>query len=109
MSYSVWLEIDTGGEEPYQIDDDYLNYTYNVAPMFRLALGDEGLRGLHGKTGLEAGGMLIVGITHMRGQRQQYLPLNPENGWGDYEGALDFLVRLLRVCTAHPKATVVVS
>lgn len=37
MSYDVWLEIDTGGEERARVGYS-LNYTSNVRPMWDLAL-----------------------------------------------------------------------
>ena len=35
--------------------------------------------------------------------------LNPENGWGDYEGLLLFVVRYIEACEQHPTALIEVS
>ena len=39
MSYDVHLEADLGGEEPVNLGILDANCTWNVFPMFRLALG----------------------------------------------------------------------
>jgi len=40
---------------------------------------------------------------------EKYKLLNPSNGWGSYEGALEFLQNVLVACTTHPLAKVYVS
>jgi hypothetical protein len=35
--------------------------------------------------------------------------MNPANGWGDYDGALEYLRDLLIACAAHPKAEIHIS
>lgn len=34
---------------------------------------------------------------------------DPDNGWGDYKGALEYLEKLLTACKNHPRATIRVS
>lgn len=104
MSYDVWLEVDTGGEHPHRISE-YFEPTYNLAPMFALALGI-GLRDLTGKTGAEAQPILRRGIAAMEADPAPFEALNPSNGWGSYAGALKFLKLFLAECEAHPKAVV---
>lgn len=109
MSWRVYMEIDTGGPEPYKIDDDYLNYTYNVSPMYYDAIGEHGLRGLHGMTGEEAADALLSAELRLSDDPEKYKAMNPPNGWGDYEGAKNFLHRIRMMCEAHPKALLVIS
>lgn len=105
MSYDVYLEIDTGGAEPAALGDS-LNYTYNCGPMFRLALGRDGINSLEGELAGTAIQTLRSGIAEMEDEPGKYKALNPENGWGSYEGALQFLRDILTACVRHPKATI---
>ncbi len=45
----------------------------------------------------------------MASDPEKYRAMNPPNGWGDYEGARDYLTDLLEGCLAHPKTTIYVS
>lgn len=45
------------------------------------------------------------GIDHLDELRE----LNPDNGWGNAEGAVTYLWDIQRMCEAHPKATLYVS
>jgi hypothetical protein len=72
-----------------------INYTFNVSPMFRLALGGDGIKQLNNLSRDECIELLQDGIKHMEQNPEIYKKLNPENGWGDYEGALDVLVKTL--------------
>lgn len=72
-----------------------INYTFNVAPMFQLALGKDGIKQLNELNREEAIELLKVGIKDMKEKPEIYKKLNPKNGWGNYEGALDVLVKIL--------------
>lgn len=106
MSYDIWLEIDTGGPEPATVCE-IGNYTSNVSGMWRDALG-RSLGDYHGAPCSEAAGPILRGIERMRTDPARYEAMNPENGWGDYEGALKYLERLYEACTQHPKATIAI-
>lgn len=104
MSYDVWLEIDTGGERPARVSES-LDPTYNLAPMFALALG-MGLRDLTGKTGADAQPILRKAVAAMETDPRRFRALNSPNGWGSYDGALEFFRLFLADCVAHPKASI---
>lgn len=106
MSYDIWLEIDTGGAEPAQIDTSR-NMTSNVAPMWRKA-GAE-LAEFHGRPAGEVLPLLRVAVAAMEDDPEPYRAMNPANGWGSYETCLGFLRDLVADFAAHPRATVVVS
>ena len=108
MSYDVYMVVDTGGTEPAYVTESR-NYTYNVSPMFRAALGGKGLNDLQGLSGAEAAVKLTSALAFMVGHRDEMVALNPENGWGDYNGALRFLEGILEDCLKHPKAQVRIS
>ncbi len=107
MSWNVSMVINTGVDdaEVYEVG----NYTYNVAPMYYHVLGDDGLRGLNGKLGEDACPLLMAAVTKMELDEAALREMNPENGWGDYEGALVFLRKIATGCAMHPKASVRIS
>lgn len=102
MSYDVWMTIDTGGPEPAAITDGY-NYTSNVSPMWTRALG-RSLKELDGMLGSEAAPLLLDGYQAIMDNLPEYRELNPKNGWGNAEGAAEFLFKLHSDCVRHPKA-----
>ena len=103
MSWNVWLEIDA--EEVADCGD----MTWNVSPMYYDAFDlEHGIRGLDGMTGEEASKHLVVAISKMVSDPDKYKAMNPENGWGCYGGALEFLITIRKSCDDNPKATVVV-
>lgn len=104
MSYDIWLEIDTGGESPAALTDTW-SPTFNLGAMFRLALGHR-LTEFNGTLGRDAIPTLENAILEMLKNPAMFKELNPPNGWGSYEGALEFLNELLIACTHHPKATI---
>lgn len=100
MSYDVYLEIDTGADEPVEITS--FNYTTNCAPMWREAGID--LRECTGAPCSEAAGPIADAVKRMEADPDTYKAMNPPNGWGDYDGALNFLRNIAAACTQHPKA-----
>lgn len=105
MSYDIYVEAEVGGEDRWQIDS--FNYTTNCSPMWKKAMPEtDGLAGLDGKKCDEVVEILEEGITAMRKNPEIYQELNPKNGWGDFEGQLDMLERLVETCRAAPLAYV---
>lgn len=104
MSYEISLEIETGNGHLYTVYED--NYTKNVSNMFRAAIEDIGLKRFHGM-GAEFAILLInKAILKMQSDPERYKKMNPENGWGDYEGALKVLQNLHAACVQHPLCTI---
>lgn len=99
MGYSIYLKIKTGENEyVYPYED---SCTYNVAPMFSKALGEGGIRQLCGVNSKDAIDLLSLGIGRMTDNPEDYKELNPSNGWGSYEGALQVLLDLKEACLKH--------
>jgi hypothetical protein len=108
MSYDVYLEVDAGGDEP--VEAYWANYTSNCAPMWLRAMPDtDGLAGMDGIPAQVAGAYLEAGILRMETEPDEYRALNPSNGWGDFEGQLEFLQRLAVMCRKFPLAKVRIS
>lgn len=83
------------------------NYTSNVSPMWetalqvsrRVAMADAvGLSALHGVPCGVAAGYISGGIDRMVLEPELYRAMEPSNGWGDYEGALQYLRDILAQC-----------
>ncbi len=115
MGYDFWLEIDTGGPWPARVaEPDAGNYTFNVSPMFAKALDSEtgpnwALYVLNGMKAGDALPRLREGVRRMEEEPDVYRAMNPENGWGDYDGALRVLRSFVAECSLHPLATIHVS
>ena len=113
MSYDVRLAIDTGGEGLVSVTE-YRNPTFNLAPMFSAALGidmrdyGKGRRFLDGMPAAEALPIVTAALSAMALDPARFRALDPPNGWGSYEGAVEFLQWLQKKCIEHPKATVLV-
>ena len=101
MSYDVSLVIDTGGPEPAEVLE-VGNYTSNVVRMWQWALGVR-LVDYDGVPCERAIAPLKDGVRRMEADPDFYRPLTRNPDWGDYEGALDFLKRIVEACEAHPK------
>lgn len=110
MSYDICLTIDTGGDDPVEVPGTWINYTSNVAFMWRRALPElDGLAGLDGRTAASVADLLAQGVLNMETLRPELEPLNPENGWGNWMGARATLAVCANAARDHPKATFRVS
>ena len=67
------------------------NYTFNLSPMFYKVE----LKALSGLSTYEARPMLEKFVIYFITNREELVELNPENGWGDYEGAFKLLCEML--------------
>lgn len=108
MSYDGWLVVDTGSTQLHEVAD-LGNCTSNVSPMWRKALAAAGeeirLSDTEGRVAADVLPLLQRAVAHMREHPDEYRAMNPPNGWGDYEGALDYLVGVAKACERHSKTT----
>lgn len=130
MSYKVYLTIDTGGVEPHVVVE-VGSFAENVNPMYEkafqaagmpkndkwasvleapLEINENTLQYLDGLTAGEAIPCLERAIGHMIDPTNvpAYKQMNPTNGWGSYDTALQKLRYFLSCCRLHPKTTLVV-
>lgn len=96
MSLGIYLDCPCCGSKAWEASP-----TYNLGPMWREAGCDMGE--WEGKTGEEVGPMLKAAIEAMRADPERFKRLNPENGWGDYDGLLDVFETFAAAVTQHPK------
>jgi hypothetical protein len=52
---------------------------------------------------------LTKGLGFLRGDPKRYKEFNPPNGWGSYEGLVNFVENYLKACIENPDAAVRVS
>lgn len=52
---------------------------------------------------------LEAGLALLQSEPDRFREFNPPNGWGTYEGLVDFVADYLNACKEHPDATVEVS
>ena len=52
---------------------------------------------------------LRVGLSILESNPEKFRKMNPDNGWGSYDGLVDFVRDYLAACEAHPGAMVEVS
>lgn len=110
MSHDAWLAMNTGAGEEVAVAE-IGNYTRNVSPMWRKAMAAAAgkpmaIQDTDGWLAAAAQPVFAKAAEHMSAHAGEYLPLNPENKWGNYEGALEFMRACADTCAKHPKATV---
>lgn len=82
-------------EDTIEVD----NYTYNVNCMYARAFGTKSFSYLlNNRKCSEVIDLLQEAIKNMESDPDKYREMNPKNGWGDYEGALEFLKKILADC-----------
>ena len=127
MSFSVELRPAPCPTCGHQVAWCWDGMTYNLAPMFHLAGFYEAMKNETGGTGAarevllgegcapharppmtgeELAPLVRQGLDDMIARPEAYRALNPKNGWGTYEGAVEFTRALLAACEKHPGATV---
>jgi hypothetical protein len=108
MSYDISLGIRVR-DQWYDIIE-VGNMTSNVAPMWRLASPHtDGLAGMHGMSAEEAFPHISLLAYEMTQNPDKYRALNPDNGWGSYEGALNYVIEFGMYCEKNSGLEVYVS
>jgi hypothetical protein len=85
------------------------NSTHNLGPMGRAA-GYPGHALMDGAPVTEAGGVFRKVAEALRSDPERFRAMNPENGWGTYEGLVEVMDTLALACVqADSSARVEVS
>lgn len=89
------------------------NITHNLGKMARAAGLYEALWHPEELQFIETAGDLIPfleqGLCTLIKEKDEMLKLNPDNGWGTYEGLLEFVMSYLHACHKYPEARVETS
>jgi len=108
MSLDFYI-YDKGRNTGCVIELFHQNITHNVSPMWHKAgiyneLYNSDKSKIKGITGL-----LKMGLAKMKTDPEEYKKLNPPNGWGNYEHAIEFLEEVIKGCKEYPEAYVGIS
>lgn len=68
-----------------------------------------GLPGLSGLPCTQVATIIADGLTYMREHPEEMKALEPDNGWGSYDGALSFLEQIRQACLEHPNGILAVN
>ena len=88
------------------------NITHNLVPMAEEAGIYQHLWRPEELGISKAGGLigpLSEGLAKLLAEPEKYKVFNPENGWGDYDGLVQFAHEYLRACCENPDAEIEVS
>jgi len=92
MSYDIRFAVKVDGTD-IMADigaPEYDSPTYNLGEMFRACTGWDYNQGEYYKCA-EVLPLIENGIKELRFNRKDYLKYNPDNGWGDIDGAIRVL------------------
>ncbi len=83
------------------------NVTYNLSKMYYKCIDKEkGFKKLDGMNCKKALPIINNAIQDMLNNADEYRKLNPENGWGSYEGLLKTLQDMRNCCESNPDGTI---
>lgn len=100
--------------EDVVMDDEvyWRNITHNLnkmagaAGIYEACWRPEGIGVTHAKQLIP---LLKAGLERLLADPEKFKAFNPKNGWGDYEGLVNFVRDYLARCEQYPEATVSVS
>lgn len=99
--------VDGGTDEVYAANITHnLNRMADAAGIYQTLWRPEEIGITHA---LELIVPLQSGLALLRSDPERFKQLNPENGWGTYEGLVEFVERYLVACENYPAAAVSVS
>lgn len=99
------LDVSVKARRIVEVYED--NITYNLAPMYYKCIDiNGGLKALNGMKCKNAVPVLNRAIDDLIENKEEYEKLNPENGWGSYEGLLKSLKNLRIACLENPNGKV---
>jgi len=115
MSYDIDLTIDTGGEEPYVVEE--FNITYNIRPMLQAAaeasdfnLGWFTLSDLDGAKAGQVSAWAKFMLQKLKSDdpamQAELAHREPKNNWGSLPQLVQFMEAFEFACRRHPKTTV---
>ena len=104
------LDITLIKTQPCAIYED--NITHNLNEMAEAAGLYEALwypEKIDAKDARDIIPFLRAGLAKLRAQPDHFRQYNPSNGWGSYEGLVEFVKNYLAACEEYPDAKIEVS
>jgi len=108
LDFSLYLEVDAGGDEPHRVVFFSRNITHNLTTMAdeagiykALWRADETC-----EVASELIPTLTLGLETLKGNPEHFEKFNAKNGWGLYEHFVPFVEACRDACVEFPKAKV---
>lgn len=93
------MSLDIGIKAKREVEIFDGNITYNLAPMYYKCIDKEiGFKKLNGMNCMEALPILNNAIADLIEHKEEYVKLNPDNGWGSYDELLKLLKDMRSCC-----------
>jgi hypothetical protein len=117
MSADIWLEDEHGDALDFNYEwpavqnianvhyGNNFNLTYNLTPMLKAA-GMPSWKEMIGMPTTEAGTIWDNVVIELGFNPEKYRVMNPANGWGSYEQAIEVLAALVKACRQYPEAKI---
>lgn len=117
MSADIWLEDQDGNQLVWDYPHaavqnianvnygNNFNLTYNLTPMLMKA-GMPHWSEMIGMGATLAGLKWCRVVLELHNNPDEYIAMNPANGWGSYDQAVAVLTALVDACIAHPEAKI---
>lgn len=107
MGWSMGIAIkDTDGNDQWV--EVVESCTYNLTPMWSKAIPFlEVTRDFDGKICSDILADLKVGMMDIIDNPEDYIALNPDNGWGNFDCFFDAYVKLFQNVAKHPSGSLV--
>lgn len=106
MSLDLWLSRPICPTCSRGEGTDFFNYTYNVSHMWYAIFPEaEEMVDIDGLTGYESLEKLRFALAVLTEMPDKFIAMNPENGWGDYEGFKRYISRLITQAEFLPEWT----
>jgi hypothetical protein len=87
-----------------KIGNKSFNYTFNVAEMWYRAVPTHGIKVIDSMLAGEAYYKLCKIRQYMEENYEQLKMIEPDNGWGTFNGAYDFICKLTLACLDDDEA-----
>ena len=84
------------------IGSDEFNYTCNVSGMWYDCYPEKGIREYYGLSGEESVPVLRKLREHMEDNAERLREMEPDNGWGSFDGAVGFVNDLIAAALRNP-------
>lgn len=91
------MSLDIGIRATREVEIFDRNITYNLSKMYYKCI-DGGFNALNGMSCKDALPILNKAINDLIDNQEEYEKLNPENGWGSYDGLLEVLKDMRNCC-----------
>lgn len=102
MSWGIDIELPSG-----EVVEIVEGHTYNLTPMWRLAgVITDGSSDLDGARAGWLADVAARGLLRAVTRPAQFKALNPENGWGDFDGFVRILTRTAIICAEHREGVI---